>query len=57
MKRLEAEWMKREDLRALIDALGADTIRWVGGAVRDTLLGKPVHDLDAATLLEPAEVI
>ena len=57
MKRLEAEWMKREDLRALIDALGADTIRWVGGAVRDTLLGKPVHDLDAATVLEPAEVI
>ncbi len=57
MTRLEADWMQRQDLRALIAALGADTIRWVGGAVRDTLLGKPVHDLDAATVLEPAEVV
>ncbi|MGX7894818.1 CCA tRNA nucleotidyltransferase [Tsuneonella sp. HG222] len=57
MTRLEADWMARDDLRGLIDALGSDSIRWVGGAVRDTLLGKPVHDLDAATVLEPAEVI
>lgn len=53
----KAEWPKRGDLAALVDALGNDNMRWVGGAVRDTLLGHPVHDIDAATTLEPQEVI
>jgi poly(A) polymerase len=52
-----AEWTRREDLAQLVDALGAENLRWVGGAVRDTLLGNPVHDIDAATPLEPADVI
>ncbi|WP_305096579.1 CCA tRNA nucleotidyltransferase [Croceibacterium aestuarii] len=56
-KTLEAEWIARADLAALVAALGPGTVRWVGGAVRDTLLGKPVHDIDAATTLEPAEVV
>src|SRR5688500_10753266 len=52
-----AEWTRREDLAALVAALGAENVRWVGGAVRDTLLGLPVKDVDAATLHRPEEVI
>ena len=52
-----ADWPRREGLRALTAALGADTMRWVGGAVRDTLLGVEVHDVDCATLHHPDEVI
>ena len=52
-----ASWPRRIGLRALIEALGADNIRWVGGAVRDTLIDAAVHDVDCATPLTPAEVI
>lgn len=53
----EADWTKREGLALLTAALGAENIRWVGGAVRDGLLGVPVADVDCATKLMPAEVI
>jgi len=57
MTRLPAEgWTTREDLARLVTALGADNLRWVGGAVRDTLLGLPVKDIDAATPLRPEDV-
>ena len=52
-----AEWTQRDDLAALVAALGADSVRWVGGAVRDTLLGTPVSDVDAATLHRPDAVM
>jgi len=52
-----AAWTQREDLAALVVALGSDQVRWVGGAVRDTLLGNPVKDIDAATPHEPEAVI
>jgi poly(A) polymerase len=52
-----APWTAREDLAALVRALGAGNIRWVGGAVRDTLLGADVKDIDAATPLRPEDVI
>jgi poly(A) polymerase len=52
-----ADWTQREDLAALVAALGADDVRWVGGAVRDTLLGNPVKDIDAATVHEPGDVL
>jgi poly(A) polymerase len=43
----------------LLDALGADQglTRYVGGAVRDELLGLPHSDFDLATMLEPQEVV
>jgi poly(A) polymerase len=43
----------------LLDALGAGEgeTRYVGGAVRDDLLGLPVNDLDLATRLRPDEVV
>jgi poly(A) polymerase len=53
----EAEWTRRAGLGQLADALGAANIRWVGGAVRDGLLGLGVHDVDCATRLQPDAVI
>ncbi|MBA4764166.1 MAG: CCA tRNA nucleotidyltransferase [Erythrobacter sp.] len=52
-----ADWTRRDDLAQLIGALGTDNARYVGGAVRDTLLGKDIHDIDIATPLLPGEVI
>jgi len=55
----EAEWQRRPGLERLLDVLGGDAgeSRYVGGCVRDTLLGLPVTDVDVATRLPPAEVI
>ncbi len=53
----KAPWTKREDLAALIAALGNGNARYVGGAVRDTLLGLAVKDIDLATTLDPKEVM
>lgn len=52
-----APWIRRPDLARLAEALGPGELRWVGGAVRDTLLGEAVSDVDAATPLEPPEVL
>jgi poly(A) polymerase len=52
-----ATWTTREDLAALVAALGEGQARYVGGAVRDTLLDLPVKDIDMATALVPQEVI
>ena len=51
-------WMKTA--APVFDALeakgGPDCARFVGGCVRNALLGKPVDDLDIATLLTPDQV-
>ncbi len=55
-----AGWTQRADLAALIAALDPDGLglcRYVGGAVRDTLLGLPVADIDIATQLLPGDVL
>lgn len=56
----DAPWLKAPALRAVFDALdtGPGTVRAVGGAVRDTLIGLPVEtvEIDLATVLEPDEV-
>ena len=51
-----ADWMDRRGLAALIAALDGRA-RFVGGAVRDTLLGLEVKDIDVATPLLPEDVI
>lgn len=51
-----ADWTKRADLARLADVLGPEDVRWVGGAVRDTLFGMAVKDIDAATRLRPETV-
>jgi len=53
----DAPWLEREDLAALIAALGVGNARYVGGAVRDTLFGVAVKDIDVATALHPDEVM
>jgi poly(A) polymerase len=54
-----APWQKRKGMAALLRALGAaeGKTRYVGGCVRDTLLGLPVSDVDLATRLAPEEVM
>ncbi|HEX7751397.1 MAG TPA: CCA tRNA nucleotidyltransferase [Novosphingobium sp.] len=52
-----ALWTQRKDLAGLVRSLGPGNARYVGGAVRDTLMGLPVKDIDMATLLPPAEVM
>jgi len=45
-------WLTDAKTRAVLDALGPDS-RFVGGAVRNTLLGREVSDIDIATPLLP----
>ena len=57
MRLPDADWLGRPALAVLVKALGAGQARYVGGAVRDTLLGLSVKDVDIATPLEPQEVM
>lgn len=52
-------WRRRRGMAQLLDALGANDglTRYVGGAIRDDLLGLPVSDVDLATRLRPDEVV
>jgi poly(A) polymerase len=54
-------WMTDPRTTAVLDALeaagGPDCARFVGGAVRNTLLGAPIDDVDIATRLTPDESI
>ena len=57
---LDAEkWRKKRGVKRLLAALGAaeGLTRYVGGAVRDELLGLPVNDVDLATRIPPEDVI
>jgi poly(A) polymerase len=53
-------WMNAEETRAVMAALeaegGADCARFVGGCVRNALIGRPVADIDIATTLTPDRV-
>lgn len=62
MKRLntaQQTWMTARPTRAVMRALTRDggAARFVGGAVRNALLGEPVVDVDIATPIQPNEVI
>ena len=50
-----AAWREQPGLDRIVAALG--DARFVGGAVRDTLLGFDVSDVDLATPLTPGEVV
>ncbi len=52
-----AAWRHRPGLDRLVAALGHGTARYVGGAVRDTLLDLPVTDVDLATTHSPERVV
>ncbi len=53
-------WMTASATRAVIEALevrgGKGCARFVGGCVRNALIGRPVDDIDIATTLTPDEV-
>jgi poly(A) polymerase len=49
-------WMTAPETRAVIAALGEGNARFVGGVVRNALLGIAVSDIDIATPLVPDEV-
>ncbi|MGC6328880.1 CCA tRNA nucleotidyltransferase [Rhizorhabdus sp. FW153] len=53
----DSSWRRAEGMDRLMAALGADKgmIRFVGGAVRDSLLGLPVKDVDCATRWRPEQ--
>src|SRR3954468_12175730 len=55
----DAPWRSRPGMKKLLGALGTDAgeTRYVGGCVRDTLLGLEVSDVDLATKLTPETVI
>lgn len=52
-------WLVSIQTRTILSALqdAPATVRFVGGCVRDHLLGKTVTDLDLATTLEPSNVL
>jgi poly(A) polymerase len=52
-------WMVEPATRVVLDALaaGGAVARFVGGSVRDALLGRPIGDIDIATPAPPERVI
>lgn len=52
------QWMAEPATRVVLDALSAGGVeaRFVGGAVRDALLGLPIGDIDIATPAPPERV-
>ncbi len=57
VERLRAKWLKDERLQRLLAVLDAEgEARIAGGAIRNTLLKKPVADVDIATTLLPERV-
>lgn len=59
MKLDVTRWWDQQGMRELLTKLGAEggLIRFVGGTVRDELLGIPHADVDLATRLDPVSVM
>ncbi len=55
LTQLPAEFQAAKPVLDTIEAAGYEAY-FVGGCVRDTILGKPLHDVDIATSAFPAEV-
>ncbi|MCE2926928.1 MAG: CCA tRNA nucleotidyltransferase [Rickettsiales bacterium] len=55
--KLHPEWLSWPETKTLIAAFAEypDSLRFVGGAVRDSLLGREVKEVDAATTRYPGE--
>jgi poly(A) polymerase len=58
-RRVDAPWLHAGALPRLLDTLDRDgeEARVVGGAVRNALIGEPVHEIDLATTALPEEVM
>ncbi len=60
LQRLSADWLIDPKTKAVIAALEtarAGSARFVGGCVRNTLMDRPVDDIDIATQLDPSETL
>lgn len=57
MDKLKASWLKSHHCLMAAEALGNDHIRFVGGAVRNSLMDLPVCDIDAATDYRPEKAM
>ncbi len=55
----DAAWLKRPETQRVFEVLAASGVetRAVGGAVRDTLLGRPVREIDLATTATPETIV
>ena len=53
------KWLRAANTRQVVAALSAEggDVRFVGGCVRDALIGRPVKDVDIATHLPPDQVM
>ncbi len=49
-------WMRSQAISAIFQALPKGSVRFVGGCVRNALMGVEVGDIDLATQLEPTDV-
>lgn len=49
-------WMRGDDITALFSAFPESTLRFVGGCVRNALMGVAVGDIDLATQMDPKAV-
>jgi poly(A) polymerase len=58
LQRLPQPWMTEGPAARVVRALTAegDAARFVGGCVRDALVGRPIRDIDIATPLSPQRV-
>src|ERR1044072_2143342 len=58
LQRLPQPWMSEGPAAAVMRALTAegDSARFVGGCVRDALVGRSIRDVDIATPLSPQRV-
>jgi len=57
----DQDWLTSSATLAVMDAIeaagGADCARFVGGCVRNALVGRPVDDIDIATRLKPEDAM
>ena len=53
----EHKWLSDKYVRTLFKAFPKDSLRFVGGCVRNALLGEAIGDIDLATQLTPNEMI
>src|SRR6185437_2661477 len=58
-RKIDAAWLREGPLPRLLAVLDRDgeEARVIGGAVRNALLGEPVHEYDVATTAVPEEVV
>ncbi len=55
--KIKTDWLSSPPVVQVVEALGFENVKFVGGAVRDSIAGRPVADIDAATIHQPVDVI